>query len=137
MPLTNTVSSSSSSSDLREISDAPLHVGYLVPHAILLQHLSVRVTSAFVLAAILKCWLYANLDRLLPPFAEYGRGSSGIGRGKSIGLTEGILLPAEAVDSNRSRPETISVFIDKLHNSMILYYISDAVAIWQDIMIIN
>ena len=28
-----------------------------------------------------------------------------LGRGKSIGLTEGILLPAEAVDSNRSRPQ--------------------------------
>ena len=36
---------------------------------------------------------------------EDGRGSSGIGRGKSIGLAEGILLPAEAVDSNRSRPK--------------------------------
>ena len=32
-----------------------------------------------------------------------GRRSSGIGRGKSIGLTED--LPAEAVDSNRSRPK--------------------------------
>ena len=30
--------------------------------------------------------------------------SSGIGRGKSIGVAEGILLPAEAVYSNRSRP---------------------------------
>ena len=29
---------------------------------------------------------------------------SGIGRAKSIGLTGGILLPAEAVESNRSRP---------------------------------
>ena len=28
---------------------------------------------------------------------EDGRGSSGIGSGKSIGLAEGILLPAEAV----------------------------------------
>ena len=35
------------------------------------------------------------------PFTEDGRGSSGIGAGKSIGLTEGILLPAETVDSNR------------------------------------
>ena len=35
---------------------------------------------------------------------EDGRGSSGIGSGKSIGLAEGILLPAEAVESNRSRP---------------------------------
>ena len=37
---------------------------------------------------------------------EDGRGSSGIGSGKSIGLAEGILLPAEAVESNRSRPWT-------------------------------
>ena len=36
---------------------------------------------------------------------EDGRGSSGIGSGKSIGLAEGILLPAEAVESNRSRPK--------------------------------
>ncbi len=56
--------------------------------------MSVHVTAAFVLAAILKCWLYAN--RLPPPFAEDGRGSSGIGRGKSIGLAEGIPLPTEA-----------------------------------------
>ena len=63
-----------------------------------------QVTAAFILAAILKCWLYANLYRLPPPFAEDGRGSSGIGRGTSIGLAEGIRLPAEAVDSNRSRP---------------------------------
>ena len=35
---------------------------------------------------------------------EDGRGSSGIGSGKSIGMAEGILLPAEAVESNRSRP---------------------------------
>ena len=35
---------------------------------------------------------------------EDSRGSSGIGPGKSIGLAEGILLPAEAVESNRSRP---------------------------------
>ena len=63
-----------------------------------------HVTAAFVLAAILKYWLYANIYRLPPPFAEDGRGSSGIGGGKSIGPTEGILLPAEAVDSNRSRP---------------------------------
>ena len=35
---------------------------------------------------------------------EDGRGSSGIGSDKSIGLAEGILLPAEAVESNRSRP---------------------------------
>ena len=69
-----------------------------------LQHLSVQITAAFVLAAISKRWLYANLYRLLPPFAEDGRESSGIGRGKSIGLTEGVLLPAEALDSNRSRP---------------------------------
>ena len=47
---------------------------------------------------------YANLYRLPSSFAEDGRGPSGISRGKSIGLTEGILLPAEAVDSNRSRP---------------------------------
>ena len=37
---------------------------------------------------------------------EDGRGSSEIGSGKSIGLAEGILLPAEAVESNRSRPMT-------------------------------
>ena len=67
-------------------------------------------TAAFVLAAILKCWLYANLYRLPPPFAEDGsRWSSGIGRGKSIGLAEGMLLPAEAVDSNRSRPKPSAV----------------------------
>ena len=35
---------------------------------------------------------------------EDSRGSSGIGSGKSIGLADGILLPAEAVESNRSRP---------------------------------
>ena len=64
-----------------------------------------HVTAAFVLAAILKFYLYANLYRLPPPFVEDGRGSSGIGRGKSIGIAEGILLPAEAVDSNRSRPK--------------------------------
>ena len=63
----------------------------------------------FVLAAILKCWLYANLYRLAPPFAEDGRGPSGIDRGKSIGITEGILLPAEAVDSNRSRPKVLHI----------------------------
>ena len=68
-------------------------------------HLSVHVAAAFVLAAILKCYLYANLYRLPPPFAEDGRGSSGTARGKSIGLAEGILLPAEAVDSNRSCPK--------------------------------
>ena len=50
----------------------------------------------------LKCWLY--LYRLPPPFAEDGRGSSGIGRGKLIGLTKGLLLPAKAVGSIRSRP---------------------------------
>ena len=60
--------------------------------------------GVFVLAAILKCWLYANLYCLPPLFAEDGRGPSGIGRDKSIRLSEGILLPAEAVDSNRSRP---------------------------------
>ena len=38
---------------------------------------------------------------------EDGRGSSGIGSGKSIGLAEGILLPAEAVESNRSRPRAM------------------------------
>ena len=57
----------------------------------------------FVLAAILK-WL--AVCKPLPSsasFAEDCRGPSGIGRGKSIGLTEGILLPEEAVDSNRSR----------------------------------
>ena len=37
---------------------------------------------------------------------EDGRGSSGIDSGKSIGLAEGILLPAEPVESNRSRPNT-------------------------------
>ena len=36
-----------------------------------------------------------------------GRGSSRIGSGKSIGLAEGILLPADAVESNRSRPNTL------------------------------
>ena len=36
---------------------------------------------------------------------EDGRGSSGIGSDKSIGLVEGILLPAEAEESNRSRPK--------------------------------
>ena len=35
---------------------------------------------------------------------EDGRGYSGIDSGKSIGLAEGIRLPAEAVESNRSRP---------------------------------
>ena len=35
---------------------------------------------------------------------EDGRGSSGIGSSKSIGLAEGILLPTEAVESNRPRP---------------------------------
>ena len=65
-----------------------------------------NVTAAFVLAAIVKCWLYANLYRLPPPFVEDAR-ASGIGRGKSIGLAEGILLPAEAVDSNRSRPKSL------------------------------
>ena len=35
---------------------------------------------------------------------EDGRGSSGIGSGKSIGMADDILLPAEAVESNRSRP---------------------------------
>ena len=63
-----------------------------------------HVSAAFVLAAILKCWL----NPLPPPFAEDGRGSSVIliARGKSIGLAEGIqiLLLVEAVDSNRSRP---------------------------------
>ena len=38
---------------------------------------------------------------------EDGRGSSGIGSGKSIGLAEGILLPAETVESNRSRPKLL------------------------------
>ena len=33
-----------------------------------------------------------------------GRGSSEIRRGKSIGLANAILLPAEAVESSRSRP---------------------------------
>ena len=43
--------------------------------------------------------------RKTPPSSASLRGrlSSGIGRGKSIGLTED--LPAEAVDSNRSRPK--------------------------------
>ena len=74
---------------------------------IILQHLSVHVTAAFVLAAILKCWLYANLYRLPPSFAEDDIWSSGICRCKSIGLSEGILLPAEAVESNRSCPKYI------------------------------
>ena len=43
---------------------------------------------------------------------EDGRGSSGIGSGKSIGLAEGILLPAEAVESNRSRPNAIVAVVD-------------------------
>ena len=67
-----------------------------------------HVTPAFVLAAILRFSLYANLCRLPRREAEDGRGSSGIGRGKSIEMTEGILLPAEAVDSNRSRPMMVS-----------------------------
>ncbi len=66
-----------------------------------------HVTAAFVLAAILKCWLYANLYHIPPPFAEYGRGSSGIGTGESIGLIGVILLPAEAVESNQSRPRRL------------------------------
>ena len=37
---------------------------------------------------------------------EDGRGYSGIDSGKSIGLAEGIRLPAEAVESNRSRPNS-------------------------------
>ena len=41
---------------------------------------------------------------------EDGRGSSGIGSDKSIGLAEGILLPAEAVESNRSRPKSIAYY---------------------------
>ena len=36
---------------------------------------------------------------------EDGRGYSGIDSGKSIGLAEGIRLPPEAVESNRSRPK--------------------------------
>ena len=78
------------------------------------------VASAFVLAAILKCWIYANFYRLPPPFTEDGRESSGTGRGKSIGLTEGILLPTEAVDSNRSRPcdVNVSMFGQELECSM-------------------
>ena len=70
-----------------------------------------HVTAAFVLAAILKCWLYANLYRLPPIFAVDGRGSSGKGRSKSIGLAEGILLPAEAVDSNRSHPWCLNIHV--------------------------
>ncbi len=69
-----------------------------------------HVTAVFVVAAILKCWLYANLYRIPPPFVEDGRGSSVIGRGTSIGLAEGILLPAEAVDSNRSRPNNEMIY---------------------------
>ena len=42
---------------------------------------------------------------------EDGRGSSGIGSGKSIGLAEGVLLPAEAVESNRSRPRSGNVLL--------------------------
>ena len=53
----------------------------------------------------LAIYLYANIYRLPPLCAEDSRGSSGIGTGKSIGLAEGILLPVEAIDSNRSRPK--------------------------------
>ena len=45
---------------------------------------------------------------------EDGRGSSGIGSGKSIGLVEGILFSAEAVESNRSRPKNDGIH-DRLH----------------------
>ena len=45
---------------------------------------------------------------------EDGRGYSGIGSGKSIGLAEGILLPAEAVESNRSRPKSINFNADNI-----------------------
>ena len=41
---------------------------------------------------------------------EDGRGSSGIGSDKSIGLAEGIRLPAEAVESNRSRPRSLASY---------------------------
>ena len=44
---------------------------------------------------------------------EDGRGSSGIGSGKSIGLAEGILLPTEPVESNRSRPKSVCVSEDR------------------------
>ena len=70
------------------------------------------------LAAILKCLLYAHLYHLQRPFAEDGRGSSGIGRGKSVGLTEGNRLPAESGDSNRSPPYTIMTSMFPGHNSL-------------------
>ena len=69
-----------------------------------------HVTAVFVVAAILKCWLYANLYRIPPPFTEDGKGSYGIGTGKSIALAEGILLPAEEVDLNRSRPNNEMIY---------------------------
>ena len=56
-------------------------------------------------------------------FTDDGRGSSGIGRGKSNGLAEGILLPAEAVDSNRSRPKLHTpVSISTLYWDITLYW---------------
>ena len=89
-----------------------------------------HVTAAFVLAAILKCCLSANLYRLPPIFAGDGRGSSGIGRGKSIGLTEGILLPAEAVDSNRSHPWCLNTCVSVRLASLISGY-------WQHYVILG
>ena len=56
----------------------------------------------------------------LPPFAEDGRGSSGIDTGKSIGLSGGILLPTEAVDSNRSVLELEHIF--ELRNLFLYIY---------------
>ena len=40
------------------------------------------------------------------------RGSSGIGRGKSIELAEGILLPSQAIESNSSRPKYRVIYYD-------------------------
>ena len=71
---------------------------------IILQRTPWHVSAAIVPAAILKCQFYLHLYRLPQTGAEHGRGSSGIGRGKSIRLAEGIILPAEAVELNRSRP---------------------------------
>ena len=48
---------------------------------------------------------------------EDGRGYSGIDSGKSIGLAEGIRLPAEAVESNRSRPKSLDRRPDTIDGS--------------------
>ena len=53
---------------------------------------------------------------------EDGSGSSGIGPGKSIGLAEGILLPAEAVESNRSRPMYIGPITIVCNNVLFYHY---------------